>query len=149
MTVIPSAPASKLPLSAGCISLDSLAPTLLFSAFRSGRYIAGHVGDGVIGVKNRKDVIVLSMPDNGEHANTTYFLTDKHARAHLRLYAGLAKDGYGAMLMSDGMAESLFAKASGTLGAAALRIFSWSEELPAKRIDSVLLSKRMIVRSPH
>jgi hypothetical protein len=122
------------------VTLDALASTLLFSAFKSGRYIAGHIGDGVVGIKTGDEIGVLSPPENGEYANTTYFITDKNARSHLRLYSGLAKEGYGAILMSDGTAESLFAKASSTLGTAVTRIFSWSEELSPRKMDLVLLA---------
>lgn len=122
------------------VTLDALASTLLFSAFKSGRYIAGHIGDGVIGIMTGDEIRVLSLPENGEYANTTYFITDKNARSHLRLYSGLAKEGYGAILMSDGTAESLFAKASSTLGTAVTRIFSWSEDLSPRKMDLVLLA---------
>ena len=46
--------------------LDSMACTLLFAAYKDGRYIAGHIGDGIIAVTNGTGSFVLSTPENGE-----------------------------------------------------------------------------------
>jgi hypothetical protein len=119
--------------------LDSLASTLLFVAYKEGRYVAGHLGDGIICIKQGPEARLLSAPENGEYANSTYFVTDKNALTHFRLYTGIAEDGFGAILMSDGTAESLYERSTGRIGSAAQRILEWSEALSSKRMEAVLL----------
>jgi hypothetical protein len=118
--------------------LDSLASTLLFAAYKEGRYVAGHLGDGVICIKQGPEVRLLSAPENGEYANSTYFVTDKSALTHFRLYAGVAGDEFGAILMSDGTAESLYERSTGRIGSAAQKILDWSAMLSPKRMEAVL-----------
>jgi len=49
------------------IEIKELSSTLLFVAIKNDRFIAGHIGDGVIGVLNKYvKISVLSKPDNGE-----------------------------------------------------------------------------------
>lgn len=119
-------------------TIDCLASTLLFVAYKDGRYIAGHVGDGAIGIRVNGVVSTLSTPENGEYANTTYFLTDDGAARHFRVYSGEASPGFGAIVMSDGTAESLFDRSANRLGVAADRMMDWSDRLPTKKMSKVL-----------
>ena len=119
-------------------SLDSFASTLLFVAHKDGRYVAGHLGDGVIGIKHGAEIKTLSKPENGEFANSTYFVTDESAKKNFRIYAGIADSDFGAILMSDGTAETLYEKSTGLLALAAQRLFEWSEQLSSKRMEEVL-----------
>ena len=51
--------------------LKEYSSTLLFVAIKDNRYIAGHIGDGVIGIITTEgDNVVLSEPERGEFANT-------------------------------------------------------------------------------
>ena len=87
---------------------EELASTLLFVSIKNNKYIAGHIGDGIIGIIDEKgDAIVLSEPENGEFANTTYFTTSKNYKYHLRLYRGEIDNYNSFFLMSDGAAEGL------------------------------------------
>ncbi len=121
-------------------ALESMACTLLFAAYKDGRYIAGHIGDGVIAGTNSTGSFVLSTPENGEFLNTTIFVTDRNALASLRLYAGTVDDGCGAMLMTDGTAESLYDRSKRALAPAVDRFFDWSRRLPEKKMEAVLLA---------
>ena len=91
--------------------------TLQFAAVKDGRYIAGHVGDGVIaaiyqrGLK--RSVEVLSHPENAGAPNVTFFVTDHDAEAHLRLSHGECHQLEGILMMSDGPEEVLYSGASG------------------------------------
>lgn len=119
-------------------TIDCLASTLLFVAYKDGRYIAGHIGDGAIGIRVNGVISTLSTPENGEYANTTYFVTDNGAARHFRLYYGEAPLGFGAIIMSDGTAESLFDRSSLSFTSAADKVMEWSDRLPSKKMINVL-----------
>lgn len=118
--------------------IDDLACTLLFAAYKDGHVLAGHLGDGVIGVQDGTEVRVLSLPENGEYANSTFFVTDKGASSHLRIYQFDATGSLGVMLMSDGTAESLFNRSTKGLAPAVATMFGWARRLPAKKLSAVL-----------
>ena len=86
--------------------------TLQFAAVKDGRFIVGHVGDGVIaGLYQRgldRRVEVLSHPENGGAPNITFFVTDHNAKDHLRLSHGECHQLEGILMMSDGPEEVLY-----------------------------------------
>lgn len=91
--------------------------TLQFAAVKDGRYIAGHVGDGVMAALYQRGlsrrVEVLSPPENGDGPNITFFITDHNAKDHLRLLHGECRQLEGILMMSDGPEEVLYDAASG------------------------------------
>lgn len=91
----------------GCARTD-LATTLLAVAASKDRFVAIHVGDGVIGVLRAEGSDVLSAPDNGSHVNETTFVTSARAQESMRLIRGSLEGVEGFILMSDGSAESLY-----------------------------------------
>lgn len=101
------------------------ASTLLFVAIREDNYIAGHIGDGVIGVLRDGNIGVLSHPENGEFHNITYFITDPTAHEHLRIQKGKLKDTTGFILMSDGISDSLYLNTDRVLAEAASQMLNW------------------------
>jgi len=123
-------------------SLSNYASTFLFFACDNNRYIAGHIGDGAIIARfgNECNLLTLSEPENGEYANTTFFLTDTDAPLHLRLYAGDYEDTLGVCLMSDGTAESLFSKSSGQASVGVSRLLDIFLEVPTVKMKRILQS---------
>ncbi|WDU61416.1 PP2C family serine/threonine-protein phosphatase [Pseudomonas poae] len=118
---------------------DDLASTLLFVAHSHGRYLAAHLGDGLIAmVDSEGQAHVLSLPDNGEFTNTTVFVTDPRAVPRLRIYCGLTQDHAGFMIMSDGAAESLYQKVTTTPAPAIKKLLEWNIRLPRKKMKAVL-----------
>ncbi len=88
------------------INVDDIArlsSTMLAVAVKNHRYIACHIGDGVIGKLTSSGTAVISPPENGEFAGTTYFVTSSEADRHLHLYKGNTADDISYFLMSDGM----------------------------------------------
>ncbi len=85
-----------------------LASTLLAVAVKDESYLNIHLGDGVIGFYNGKDIKVASNPENGEFANTTCFTTSSNAKNHLRLFKGNLKDITGFLMFSDGPEPILY-----------------------------------------
>lgn len=120
--------------------IDALASTLLFVAHKGDRFLAGHIGDGVIA---QVDVAgtphTLSHPDNGEYANTTVFVTDTLAVDKFRLFHGNSDAKLaGFVLMSDGCAESLYDKKTGMPAAAITKLLAWNEEHSRKKMEAIL-----------
>jgi hypothetical protein len=121
--------------------VSALASTLLFVAHKQGRFIAGHLGDGVIvHVDQKGHAQTLSHPENGEYANTTVFVTDNLAVDRLRLLHGeLDAGASGYALMSDGSAESLYDKQSGKPATAVSKLIEWNATVSRKKIESILI----------
>jgi hypothetical protein len=98
-------------------SIEEYASTLLFFAIKGQNYFAGHIGDGVIGAVTAEGASgalrVLSEPENGGAPNITFFVTDKNAVEHLRLYSGEIGDIKGVVLMCDGVEEVMYSRAAG------------------------------------
>ena len=121
-------------------TIKEFSSTLLFVAVSGGRYIAGHIGDGLIGIFVDDGVQVLSYPDIGEYHNETYFTTTSNALDHFRIHIGNIENIKGFILMSDGTCSSLFSKSSGSLTKANSSIFSWlmDENNSEKEVQTAL-----------
>mgnify|MGYP000061130654 CR=1 FL=1 len=117
--------------------VSEFASTLLFFACDTHRYIAGHIGDGVIVGRFGNRVVTLSEPQNGEYANATFFVTDPDAIRRLRLYTGEYGDNLGVVLMSDGTAESLYNKATRQAGTGVSRMLDVFLELSGFEMKKV------------
>jgi hypothetical protein len=122
--------------------VSALASTLLFVAHKGSRFLAGHIGDGVIArIDDAGAPHTLSSPDNGEFANSTVFVTDSIAVERFRLIHGAAEvSASGFVLMSDGCAESLYDKRAGVPAAAIGKLHTWNQELSRKKMDAILLA---------
>jgi serine/threonine protein phosphatase PrpC len=110
------------------VSLKEFSSTLLFVSVKNGNYIAGHIGDGLIGCYLDGNPKVLSFPENGEYSNQTYFTTSETAKDHLRIYKGELSTINGFILMSDGSYDSLFDKSKKKLALANETFFSWMKD---------------------
>lgn len=128
-------------------SVRDLASTLLVVAIRDDRYIALHLGDGVIGMEivlrsGRRLVKALGLPDNGEFANETKFVTSDSAAASLRMYRGrlaiAARVATGFVLMSDGPEAVLYNKRTNALAPACAKLLQACRELPSEEMQSRL-----------
>lgn len=102
--------------------IKDLASTLLLAAVSDENFFLAHLGDGVIGYINDSGLKTVSVPDNGEFANETVFVTSDNAASHLRIYKGKLKTISGFILMSDGTEQSLYHKRAKTLAPAVKRL---------------------------
>lgn len=116
------------------------ASTLLFVAIKEESFIAGHIGDGIIGYIKDDELITLSPPENGEYINETYFVTSKNYQRNLRLFKGEVKNINGFVLMSDGTCESLFDKANRSLAPIVKEIIEWLDDNPIDIVTNALKS---------
>lgn len=121
------------------ISLKDLSSTLLFVAVSQSNYLAGHIGDGMIGyMRNDAIVDVLSYPAKGEYHNSTFFTTVDNIQQHLRIYKGLMEDIEGFILMSDGGDEALFNRRENKFSPAIRKIFDWLIDYSEDDINLIL-----------
>ena len=129
------------------VPLIDFSSTLLFVAVKGNKYLAGHIGDGLIGSFDDSGSKILSPPDNGEFSNQTFFITMGDAKDHLRIYKGNLNSTLGYILMSDGSYESLFDTQKNELTGANLTFFSWlvdkknSIETIKKSLEDTLINK--------
>ena len=122
---------------------NDMACTMLFVLIRrkrnSIRYLAGHIGDGVIFYEHAKDLKILSKPERGEYANTTIFLTSNNSESKLRIYSGVLTRPAGFMIMSDGAADTLYIKKTKAPNQVYCKqIFDWCNKYSQKKISEAL-----------
>ena len=89
---------------------EKLSSTLLCVAIKNEDVMVFHVGDGLIAGLKNGELKTLTMPDNGEFANATYFITSPRAYEKARLLKGKTTGFQGFALMSDGSSASLYNK---------------------------------------
>lgn len=95
------------------LSLDGisrLSSTLLCVAIKDQRVVSCHIGDGVIGKLTSKGTEVVSSPENGEFASTTFFITNPNADKHIHINKELLNDTISYFLMSDGTSDYIYNK---------------------------------------
>jgi hypothetical protein len=75
-----------------------------------------HVGDGqgVAQPRAETDAVVVSLPENGEYANETYFVSGRDWREHLRL-TPIPMPLHAIVMMTDGAAPFVMAKGDAAL----------------------------------
>lgn len=125
------------------LSLHDLSATALAVAVKKNRFIAFHIGDGVIGIEledsmGNKQLETLSAPDNGEYPNETCFINSNTALQHLRLKRGSIRQPNGSsisgfILMSDGPESALYRKADACLAPACSKLLACARSY--KKVD--------------
>lgn len=133
-------------------SLFEFSSTLLTVAIKDDKYIAIHIGDGVIGIeRNNNESEVLSYPQNDEHENITEFITQADASEQLQIYHGNLSDITGFVLMTDGTSESLYDKQERILAPACVKLLAAARELPEAEMQEQLKGtlERVIATKTH
>lgn len=109
--------------------LASYACTMLAVLVARNQLTTFHLGDGVIvaGVAGRP--AVLSAPDRGEYANTTYFVTDTRAEQHLRIqFLRLNDTVRSVVLMTDGPQRVLLQSRTGKVSQVVEGVACWHDQ---------------------
>jgi hypothetical protein len=118
-----------------------LASTLAFVAIRGSEYVAGNLGDGIVGRIQDSGSKILLEPKWGEFANQTYFTTDLVAIEQLRIVPGRAEEDRSTfLLMSDGPVKRLYDFRSKALSPNGAKIGSWLFNSDADEVLSSLQS---------
>ena len=120
-------------------SLSDYASTLLFVATYKDKYISGHLGDGAIGFKSDKKIRLLSSPENGETANSTFFYTSKDAASRLRLKKGTISKDSTFILMSDGTYDCIYDKQNQKFTNAIYSFVEWTKQEDEKKVSTAIL----------
>ena len=126
----------------GCAPTD-LASTFLGVGVDGERFVAVHVGDGVIGYMKDREVRVVSAPDNAEFANQTTFITSSDAATAMRLFRGTLAGVTGFLLMSDGASASLYDYRTKHLAPACAKLIHMVACAPSRSGQSPAHEKRL------
>jgi len=123
-------------------SVNSLDSTLLFVYVRKtgagARYLAGHIGDGMIAYTRSDNAQILSFPYTGEFLNTTAFVTSGDAYERFRIYNGEIPGDSSFILMTDGSCECLYHRTNKMLAPACLRMVRWLRENTQQEVERAL-----------
>lgn len=88
--------------------LEPLSSTMLFCAVKGDLMICGHIGDGLICKVSPSGVSPITLPQNGENASTTFFVTFPNAQEYLRLIRTTTDDTHAILLMTDGVEDLVY-----------------------------------------
>lgn len=111
---------------------------LCYAAHKDGRYLSGHIGDGIMVLYSEGELLTFSDPENGAYPNETYLVTDEDAVVHLRLQQGCRSAGGTLLMMSDGTADSLYIHAEKKPATACRIMAQWLQEGDEDTISQVL-----------
>lgn len=117
---------------------DKLCTMLLFSCHRDGRWLAAHIGDGYIFLREQGSTRVLSHPMNGRFLNETFFLCESDADRFLRTYRGQGGEELQALLTSDGCGDSLYDRRAGTIAPAVDKMCGWMTDYDSQTVSQAL-----------
>ena len=112
---------------------------LFFAAAEDGRWICGHIGDGVMFMTDENGTEVLSKPENGLYKNETFFLSGADAAEHLRIQTGKAETDTAVLLSSDGCQDALYNWDLKQAAPAVTRINGWLDKYEEKEVEELLL----------
>ena len=77
--------------------------TLVFALITDSKCFIAHLGDGTCMLFNQNhELIYISLPENGEYENETYFITEDNWLEHLRCLE-VSENVSSCLLMSDGV----------------------------------------------
>jgi serine/threonine protein phosphatase PrpC len=88
--------------------MDRLSATMIFCAVKDTRMICGHIGDGVIAKVTGSGLQPITLPQNGEDASSTIFMTLPDAQDYLRIIRTTTDDTHAVVLMTDGISDMVF-----------------------------------------
>lgn len=124
-------------------TLTDLASTFLGIAVSEDRFVAVHIGDGVIGYVKHGELRVVSAPDNDEFVNQTTFVTSANAADSMRLFRGNLDGVAGFVQMSDGTSASLYDYRTRTLAPACTKLIEAVRAAPTRQTKYPEHKKRL------
>lgn len=120
-------------------SIDDYASTLLFVAQKGDKFFYGHLGDGGIGLMQGKKIKLISSPDNGETANSTFFFTSDDAKNRIRLKKGKLKKNNSFILMSDGAFDCVYNKTDSIFTNVLYQFIEWTRKENENDVSAAIL----------
>lgn len=125
------------------VGVKDLAATFLAVAISGDRFLAVHIGDGVVGYVKGGEPRVVSGPDNAEFVNQTTFVTSERSAVGMRVLRGMLKDVSGFVLMSDGSAHSLYSARSRQLAPACGKLVARLGAAPTYQVRNPTYVKQL------
>ncbi|QQZ28204.1 protein phosphatase 2C domain-containing protein [Thiothrix subterranea] len=127
--------------------------TLVFVVIEkaTNRYIAGHIGDGLIISRSEQEAFIFSHPHNGEYSNTTFFITENDAIDNFFIYKGELSKSTGFMVMTDGTSSSLYDNKTKLPAPAINTIFGWLDNESERKVQIALSNamKDFFIKKTH
>ena len=121
------------------LNTENAGATLLFIAADEAEFVCGHIGDGVIIVKERSSQFrILSEPENGRYINETYFLPGENVSEHFRLCSGSIDCVECIIMTSDGISDKLYDLETGVPAPVCNKLHEISELLSEPEACEVL-----------
>lgn len=118
--------------------MDDYGSTMVFVIVCDDKYVAGHVGDGAILYKTQSEFEVLSLPENGEYINQTYFLPTIEKESHFRMYEGRLEKEFCFVLTSDGLSGTLYNPVNNQVSHVCEQIYQWCQKYSEEECDKIL-----------
>jgi len=133
-----------------------LSSTIAFAAARirpkSGAYVCGNLGDGIVLMRQSSEVKLLIGRDNGEFGNETSFTTSRNAAEKLQLTQGevLPSNVPGWLMTTDGAADLMHSKRTGKIAPGVLSILEDARTLkpiPMQRCLQSWVDNELVMKS--
>lgn len=130
----------------GLDGISRLSSTLMCVAIKEEKVICCHIGDGVIGKLTSKGTEVVSSPENGEFAGTTYFITNPNADKYIHIIKENTNDAISYFLMSDGTSDYIYNKFDNSFYDAARKMATMSAKSNGQEELEKTINQYMIDR---
>lgn len=92
----------------GIDSIETMASTLLAVSFKGNKAVAIQIGDGVVGRYIHSDTELVTMPQNGEFASSTFFVNSAEAYKMIQVRKMFLNSTSHLFLMTDGIADCMY-----------------------------------------
>ncbi len=105
---------------------EVLCTLCFFAGDNEGRWICGHIGDG-IAFMSLDGLRVVSEPENGYYKNETFFINQQFdiALQHFRISLGKESHSYYVLLSTDGCQDLFWKKITGEISETVKDICKW------------------------
>lgn len=122
------------------IDVNELSSTLMFMGISDCKVIIGHLGDGMICLKNKKGIEILSQSEEREFSNRTYFLSPKNEHRLILFKEDIRnlKDIDGFFLFTDGCENFLYSKRNNKINPILNEILEYTNKKSQKVMNKQL-----------
>lgn len=117
---------------------NQLASTLMFTYYTDGKVYFGNIGDGIIIKVKDGESTVISQAENGEYVNETFFVTDYDVNKHYRTGIDIDKGRRAYILLSDGIAKSIYDRSNGNISNVCVQFMEWCCNNSKEEVEAAL-----------
>ncbi len=133
----------------GVDDIIKLSSTMLVCAVKDDKVIVCHIGDGVIGMTTPEGAMVVSAPDNGEFASSTFFITNPYAEKKISISRFERGNATAFFMMSDGISEYVFDDAEGQMRETADKLASLATQKNGEQTLMRVIKNYVIDKYPN